>query len=128
MWNLKNRTAKKYSNSLYLFAFLLKNLKWDTSAICRRIFMKLDLVNILSNCHNSDIINSLLNAFNHIPNGHGRNQPIYECHVTTAGRNRVKAYLTNLVTESLAITNASFCWIIPLCPPLQFPFQDESLF
>ena len=28
--------------------------------------------------------------FNPIPTGHGRNQPIYERHVTTAGRNRVK--------------------------------------
>ena len=27
---------------------------------------------------------------NPIPTGHGRNQPIYERHVTTAGRNRVK--------------------------------------
>ena len=27
---------------------------------------------------------------NPIPTGHGRNQSIYECHVTTAGRNRVK--------------------------------------
>ena len=26
-----------------------------------------------------------------IPTSHGQNQPIYECHVTTAGRNRVKA-------------------------------------
>ena len=25
-----------------------------------------------------------------IPTGHGQNQPIYECHVTTAGRNRVE--------------------------------------
>ena len=29
--------------------------------------------------------------FNPIPTGHGRNQPIYECHVTTASRNRVNA-------------------------------------
>ena len=28
--------------------------------------------------------------FNPILTGHGRNQPIYERHVTTAGRNRVK--------------------------------------
>ena len=27
---------------------------------------------------------------NPIPTGHGRNQPIFECHVTTTGRNRVK--------------------------------------
>ena len=27
---------------------------------------------------------------NPIPTGHGRNQPIYECQVTTSGRNRVK--------------------------------------
>ena len=29
--------------------------------------------------------------FNPIPTGHGRNQPIYERHVTKSGRNRVKA-------------------------------------
>ena len=29
-------------------------------------------------------------SFNPIPICHGRNQPIYECHVTTAVRNRVK--------------------------------------
>ena len=29
-------------------------------------------------------------SVNPIPNSHGRNQPIYERHVTTAGRNRVK--------------------------------------
>ena len=29
-------------------------------------------------------------TFNPIPTGHGRNQPTYERHVTTAGRNRVK--------------------------------------
>ena len=28
-------------------------------------------------------------TFNPIPTGHGQNQPIYECHVTTAGRYRV---------------------------------------
>ena len=28
-------------------------------------------------------------AFNPIPTGHGRNQPIYERHVTKSGRNRV---------------------------------------
>ena len=28
-------------------------------------------------------------SVNPIPTGHGWNQPIYECHVTTAGRNRV---------------------------------------
>ena len=28
--------------------------------------------------------------YNPISTGHGRNQPIYECHVTIAGRNRVK--------------------------------------
>ena len=28
---------------------------------------------------------------NPIPTGHGQNQPIYERHVTTAGRNRVKS-------------------------------------
>ena len=37
--------------------------------------------------------------FNPVPTGHGRNQPIYECHVTTAGRNRVnfcqKIYLAD---------------------------------
>ena len=32
--------------------------------------------------HSNDLLNP-------IPTGHGRNQPIYECHVTTAGRNRV---------------------------------------
>jgi hypothetical protein len=31
-----------------------------------------------------------LNLVNPIPTGHGRNQPIYECHVTATGRNRVK--------------------------------------
>ena len=36
------------------------------------------------------IIPSVHINFNPIPNDHGRNQPIYECHVTTAGRNRVK--------------------------------------
>ena len=42
-----------------------------------------------------DIINGLALIVNPIPTGHGRNQPIYECHVTTAGRNRVKlAFLT----------------------------------
>jgi hypothetical protein len=30
-----------------------------------------------------------LGVFNPIPTGHERNQPIYECHVTTDGRNRV---------------------------------------
>ena len=30
-----------------------------------------------------------VSAFNPIPTGHGRNQPMYECHMTTAGRNRV---------------------------------------
>ena len=35
----------------------------------------------------SDVIFLNLNP---IPTGHGRNQPIYERHVTTAGRNRVK--------------------------------------
>ena len=29
-------------------------------------------------------------ALNPIPTGHGRNQPIYERHVTKSGRNRVK--------------------------------------
>ena len=28
-------------------------------------------------------------CINPIPTGHGRNQPIYERHLTTAGRNRV---------------------------------------
>ena len=28
-------------------------------------------------------------TFNPIPTGHGRNQPIYERHVTKSGRNRV---------------------------------------
>ena len=32
-------------------------------------------------------------VLNPIPTGHGRNQPIYERHVTTAGRNRVKGHL-----------------------------------
>ena len=31
-----------------------------------------------------------VHSFNPIPTGHGRNQPIYERHVTTASRNRVK--------------------------------------
>ena len=31
-----------------------------------------------------------LDVFNPIPTGHGRNQPIYERHVTKSGRNRVK--------------------------------------
>ena len=30
-------------------------------------------------------------AINPIPTGRGRNQATYECHVTTAGRNRVKS-------------------------------------
>jgi hypothetical protein len=33
---------------------------------------------------------TLNGKFNPIPTGHGQNQPIYERHVTTAGRNRVK--------------------------------------
>ena len=32
------------------------------------------------------------NELNPIPTIHGRNQPIYECHVTKAGRNRVKLW------------------------------------
>jgi hypothetical protein len=32
-------------------------------------------------------------CFNPIPTGHGRNQPIYECHVTKAGRNRLTGEL-----------------------------------
>jgi hypothetical protein len=32
-----------------------------------------------------------INAINPIPTGYGRNQPIYERHVTTAGKNRVKS-------------------------------------
>ena len=32
----------------------------------------------------------VLNEVNPIPTGHGRNQPIYERHVTKSGRNRVK--------------------------------------
>ena len=31
-----------------------------------------------------------LHSVNPIPTGHGRNQPIYERHVTKSGRNRVK--------------------------------------
>ena len=31
-----------------------------------------------------------VSILNPIPTSHRRNQPIYECHVTTAGRNRVK--------------------------------------
>jgi hypothetical protein len=38
--------------------------------------------------------------FNPIPTGHGRNQPIYECHVTTAGRNRVSGLFVCLFTSS----------------------------
>ena len=37
----------------------------------------------------------IFDVINPIPTGHGRNQPIYECHVTTAGRNRVKAAKIN---------------------------------
>ena len=37
-------------------------------------------------------------CINPIPTGHGRNQPIYERHVTKSGRNRVK----NIFQESLA--------------------------
>jgi hypothetical protein len=32
----------------------------------------------------------VVESVNPIPTGHGWNQPIYECHMTTAGRNRVK--------------------------------------
>ena len=32
----------------------------------------------------------LQSSLNPIPTGHGRNQPIYERHVTKSGRNRVK--------------------------------------
>ena len=38
---------------------------------------------------------------NPIPTGHGRNQPTYQCHVNTAGRNRVKPLefvVSNLTT------------------------------
>ena len=35
-------------------------------------------------------------VFNPIPTGHGRNQLIYELHVTTAGRNRVKHFVQSL--------------------------------
>ena len=31
-----------------------------------------------------------------IPTGHGQNQPIYECHVTAAGRNRVKGEIQSI--------------------------------
>ena len=39
------------------------------------------------------IIPSMNINFKPIPTNHGGNQPIYECHVTTAGRNRVKTHL-----------------------------------
>ena len=32
-----------------------------------------------------------MTLFNPIPTGQGQNQPLYECHVTLSGRNRVKA-------------------------------------
>ena len=37
-----------------------------------------------------DIIRPLNQHFNPIPTGQGRNQPLYERHVTKSGRNRVK--------------------------------------
>ena len=33
------------------------------------------------------------NVFNPIPTGQGRNQPLYERHMTKSGRNRVKIFL-----------------------------------
>ena len=46
--------------------------------------------------------------FNPIPTGHGRNQPIYECHLTTAGRNRVnithKKYVVHLAPSDLKLS------------------------
>ena len=40
--------------------------------------------------------NILQDLFNPIPTGHGRNQPIYERHVTKSGRNRVKDLIGNV--------------------------------
>ena len=38
----------------------------------------------------SGYLSRFLVTFNPIPTGHGRNQPIYERHVTKSGRNRFK--------------------------------------
>ena len=43
---------------------------------------------------------------NPIPTSHGRNQPIYECHVTTAGRNRVKEVILIHFTEIDKVLNS----------------------
>ena len=40
----------------------------------------------------------LQKTFNPIPTGHGRNQPIYERHVTKSGRNRVKKWVKSMQT------------------------------
>ena len=40
--------------------------------------------------NDDDTNNFQVVEFNPIPTGHGRNQPIYERHVTKSGRNRVK--------------------------------------
>ena len=38
-------------------------------------------------------VDCLFFVFNPIPTSQGRNQPLYECHVTKPGRNRVKRWL-----------------------------------
>ena len=50
----------------------------------------------LINTNEESRLKVFLKPFNPIPTGHGRNQPIYECHVTTACRNRFKAFLLKL--------------------------------
>ena len=46
-----------------------------------------------------------IHQLNPIPTGHGRNQPIYERHVTKSGRNRVKS---SLVHKNLSLCTVTF--------------------
>ena len=69
----------------------------------------------------SKVLHHHFYLLNPIPTGHGRNQPIYECHVTTASRNRVKDIQLSVQTQNSGTRLAfwSFC-AQSTFPPLWF--------
>ena len=55
--------------------------------------------------------NTLCAAVNPIPTSHGRNQPIYERHVTKSGRNRVKDPIRNIKLRFIYIGISQYFFI-----------------
>ena len=67
---------------------------WNISQISLKCRKSLNLTKILKSWQfiiSLKIFGDLINYFNPIPTGQGRNQPLYERHLTKSGRNRVKS-------------------------------------